>query len=149
MNPFEQLNLLQHHQMFDEDINGFIVNKCVGFINPKIAANIDKYVFHCDKDILKGLFFYNIPNGSFCYIKNREEKFSEYDFLFEKIRNFHKYSKNEMEMYKSNLIDIWKDKDVLKKYFKIYDIDKKYYKKYNINIIKTIDNKNEAQKRLF
>ena len=50
---------------------------------------------------------------------------------------------------KRYLIDIWKDKDVLKKYFKIYNIDKKYYKKYNINIIKTIDKKNAAQKRLF
>ena len=113
------------------------MNKFISYDNPALASEIDKNFFLTNLNILKAKLFLSIPKQRIPYINyfKKIEEQEEFKFLFEKMRRFLKISNREFNYYKNFLLEQFKDKEKLRKYFKFFAIEKRYYEKYELEFI--------------
>jgi len=125
-----------------KNVEPFVINRVLSMNtnNLSVCAKIDKYTFHINRKLFFALAHSKIVKGSSIqwrkYIKPLVDEKNEFDFLFIFIKKYYNWSEKDLKDNKNILLEMFKDKEKLRYFFRFFGIDKKIYKKYDIEFVK-------------
>ena len=124
---------------YNDEIPLFIINKFISYNNSQSASEIDEHFFKTNPEINIQRLFLKIQQQKVPYIPyfKVQEQEDEFEFLFVKIRHFYQMSIKDFNKIKDYYVQLFKDKEILKQYFKFFGIEQSYYETFDVDFKKS------------